>query len=653
MRFLLVPVMLLLGACSLTPSGANPVDPTGTAEGVATSDPAQPAQATTPEFPEGLAWINADPLTMAELRGRVVLLDFWTHGCINCIHIQPDLHRLQEEFGDELVVIGIHSPKFAAEGRTESIRNVALRYGITHPIVNDADHELWSMYAARAWPTVFLIDQDGQIVGRHEGEGVYDVVQPHINRLVTGEPTTAAPLATAPIQKPTTVLSFPSAIALSPDGEELFVADLGHQQIVRIDRRSGEINAVVGRGERGYTDGPPSIARFDRPQGLVVDEAGETLYVADSGSHTVRAVDLATGVVSTVAGTGERGTWPPAGGVAREVGLHSPWGLTMVGERLYVAMAGTHQIWVLDVATGIIGVYAGSGRESVEGGPRLTAGLAQPSGMTTDGSRVWFADAESSSIRGVVDESVELVAGADDGLFSFGLADGVGNDARFQHPLDVVWDDGTLWVADTYNGAIRGVDVESGEVWTLAGRFAGWAEGEDPRFNEPGGLAVWGDTLYVADTNNHSIRTVDVASGSASTLALSGIERFRAADGVTELEPVLVTPGTVTLRLDVDLPDGYRVNTDAPSSIAWSGTAGLVDPAVVETVGPEFPMEFRVEAVSSGVITGDVAVVYCEEERASICLFERVKLRLPLELAEHGTSTLRVDHTVELPAGMP
>jgi thiol-disulfide isomerase/thioredoxin len=111
-----------------------------------------------PEFPAGMQWLNtATPLRLADLRGKIVLLDFWTYCCINCMHIIPELTALERKYPNELVVIGVHSAKFHNEGDSENIRQAILRYEIQHPVVNDRDFRIWRSYAVRAWPTLMVI----------------------------------------------------------------------------------------------------------------------------------------------------------------------------------------------------------------------------------------------------------------------------------------------------------------------------------------------------------------------------------------------------------------------------------------------------------------------------------------------------------------
>jgi len=191
-------------------------------------------------------------------------------------------------------------------------------------------------------------------------------------------------------------------------------------------------------------------------------------------------------------------------------------------------MAGSHQIWMMDLARNSIGPLAGSGREGTADGPLMSAHLAQPSGLTLDGNgRLYFADSEASAIRMMETYSrrgrVATLAGSGKSLFDFGDADGVGDAARLQHPLGVVFHAGLLYVADTYNNKIKTVDPETRETRTLMGSDGGWRDGTEPLFYEPGGIDAAGGKLYVADTNNHCIRIVDLDTRRTSTLRLEDL----------------------------------------------------------------------------------------------------------------------------------
>ncbi len=673
---------LLAAACSGTSTGTtapSPAPPESEATTTTAAPPAtdpEPAPASyagvdpAPEFPPGLDWLNTDrPLTLAELEGKVVLLDFWTYGCINCIHIIPDLERLEREFADELVVIGVHSAKFTNEGATENIRQVVLRYGLEHPVVNDHEFRVWNQWGARAWPTVVLIDPAGNIVGGHSGEGVYPIVQPVIASLVA-EFDAAGLVDRSPVRisleregLPATILSFPGKVHADPKGDRIFVADTNHNRVVAARLSDGEVLDVYGSGRAGFDDGPARAATFHQPQGLALSSDGATLYVADTNNHAVREVDLVTGEVSTVTGTGVKGRWPPAGGPLPGTPLHSPWDLALDGDLLYVAMAGSHQIWAIDLAAGEAAPFAGNALESTKNGPRDEAELAQPSGLALGDGILYFADSESSAIRAVETDpaggDVLLVAGSDANLFDFGDVDAVGPAARFQHPLGVSVVGGDLYVADTYNSKIKVIDLAGGRVETLVGGEAGWADGANPLFYEPGGLHAAGGRLYVADTNNHAVRVVDPASGSTSTLLLKGIERFAPAPDdegfggvVVTLEPAAVAPGAGTVVLDVALPAGHKVNEDAPSSMRWEAPPAVARfgaGAERDITGTTFPVQIPVEFVGDGDVVGDVTVIWCAADAESLCYIAQLRFVAPITVIEGGAGEVVASYELTLP----
>jgi DNA-binding beta-propeller fold protein YncE len=472
-----------------------------------------------PELDGAVDWLNVPaPLSLAALRGKVVLLDFWTYGCINCMHVLPGLRRLEEKYRRELVVIGIHSAKFANERKSENIRHVLVRYDIDHPVANDARFEIWLAYGARAWPTLVLIDPEGYVVGTASGEGTIDafdraiaaVIQVFDARGLIDRTPIAQSLERARLA--TSTLAFPGKVIVDEASSRLFIADSNHHRVIEADL-DGRITRVIGSGAAGFANGAFAAASFYRPQGLALD-AG-MLYIADSENHAVRAADLATGRVTTVAGTGRQAAWGAEGGPARETALNSPWDLSIWQGHLFVAMAGAHQIWAIDRETGVARPFAGSGREArQDGGPR-DAAFAQPSGLVASDDALFVADSESNIIR-VVDATgaVRTIAGGD--LFEFGDRDGAGDAARFQHPLGVAWSAGRLFVADTYNHKVRTVDPATGDVRTFAGTGeAGLVDGERAaaQFYEPGGIAVANGALYVADTNNHVIRRITFDAG--------------------------------------------------------------------------------------------------------------------------------------------
>lgn len=486
-----------------------------------------------PEFPKGMEWLNtSQPVTLASLKGKVVVVDFWTYCCINCMHVLPDLKRLEHKYANELVVVGVHSAKFDTEKDTENIRQAILRYEIEHPVVNDNQMRVWQLWGVQAWPTVFLLDPEGKVAGYTSGEGIYHPFDQAISQLIT-EFDAKGLINRERIhfdlerdKMPAMPLSFPGKVLADQASNRLFIADSNHNRIV-ITTLEGAVLEVVGSGKLGFKDGSFTEACFDHPQGMALD--GNTLYVADTENHALRKVDLMAKMVSTLAGTGKQADRNSTVGKGPDTALNSPWDLVAHQGVLYIAMAGPHQLWRMDLTTGLIGAYAGNGREARVDGPLRSASLAQPSGITTDGQKLYFADSEISSIRSAdfdPNGKVETIVGLD--LFEFGDVDGVGPSVRLQHPLGVTWYEGVLYVADTYNNKIKRIIPQTQVATTFLGNGKeGYQDGKEPLFNEPGGVSIAGGKLFIADTNNHVIRVADLATKEVSTLKLEPEEKLR------------------------------------------------------------------------------------------------------------------------------
>ena len=481
--------------------------------------------ASAPELDGHHGWLNTDkPLRMADLRGKIVLLDFWTYCCINCHHVFPDLRRLEEKYAKELVVIGVHSAKFRNERDAENLRKAVLRHDLRHPVVNDADMKIFNAYRATGWPHFVLVDPEGRLYGRVGGEGNYDVLDEHIGKLVKQfEGKLDRAERTFRLEKEEKrPLAFPGKILATAD--RLFVADTNHHRILVLGH-DGKVQETIGGPTEGRADGDFRQARFRQPQGIALD--GDRLYVADTENHAIRVVDLKSRSVATVAGDG-RQVYDPKG---RGPSLNSPWDVAVVaGGQVFVAMAGNHQIWTVEPSKRAASPFSGTGAETLTDGPHATAAFSQPSGLTVLGRTLYVADAEVSGIRAVdlsPSGAVRTLVGT--GLFDYGDADGVGTKAKLQHVLGVHAHAGRVYLADAYNHKIKVLDPETKEVRTLFGdgqRGAedqpGWPKEGAPRarFSEPGGLWAVGDVLFVADTNNHAIRRCDLKSGEVRTLRI-------------------------------------------------------------------------------------------------------------------------------------
>lgn len=474
---------------------------------------------TAPELAGHRGWLNTGkPLSLSELKGKAVLLDFWTYGCINCIHIIPDLKKLEAKYPNELVVIGVHSGKFDNERETENIRRIILRYELEHPVVNDADFKIWDAYGVQAWPTQVLIDPQGETVLKTTGEGQLKLLDKTIGETVekfraSGE-LNAEPMKFA-LEKDKfadSPLLFPGKILADAKSSRLFIADSNHNRIV-VAKLDGTLLEIIGSGKAELKDGDFQTASFNRPQGMALN--GNFLYVADTSNQTIRRVDLTAKKVETVAGTGAQ-VFSRRGGAALTTPLNSPWDLQLIGRQLYVAMAGNHQIWRMDLVKNTIEPFAGSGREARVDGTLTESAFSQPSGLAFDGKTLYVADSEANIIRGIeiARGAVKTIAGGD--LFDFGDEDGAGDEVRLQHPLGVaVWGKQVL-IADTYNHKIKTLNP----VFRTVKSFVG----SNKEFYEPGGLSVAGGKLYIADTNNHAVRVVDLSTKKISTLEIKGLQ---------------------------------------------------------------------------------------------------------------------------------
>jgi DNA-binding beta-propeller fold protein YncE len=616
-----------------------------------------------PEIEGGSGWLNTDkPLSIAALKGKIILLDFWTYGCINCIHIIPDLKKLEAKYPNELVVIGVHSAKFENEKDTENIRRIILRYEIEHPVYNDSKFAVWQSYGVRAWPTRVLIDPAGYVIGGISGEGYYDEIDQVIAKTAEdfrkrgelNEQPLKLVLERAKVGD--LPLAFPGKILADAANDRLFIADSNHNRIV-ITKLDGTLVDTIGTADIGAADGAFDKASFYRPQGLAL--AGDSLYVADTENHLIRRVDLKTRTVETIAGTGKQTReYPPKGGTARTTALSSPWDLQLVGKSLYIAMAGPHQIWKLDLANNQVAPFAGSGREARQDGSLSESGFAQPSGITAIENTLYVADSESNIIRAidVAGGTVKTLVGGD--LFDFGDVDASGDEVRLQHPLGIFGFGNKVLIADTYNHKIKELDPKRRSVTTLFGTGKpGQADGASPSFYEPGGLTIANGKLYVADTNNHAIRVIDLKTKQASTLRLNGLtppaknmQALESADGPNAEETKAAAQNIVAgadgfIDVDVQLPPGYHLNPLAPQryKVSVDGPAIKIDEKNASRSSKDLKLPIRIPFSSSATagsanVRVQATLFYCREDNTGTCRIKTLIWQVPVSVANAGSN---------------
>ncbi len=635
-----------------------------------------PGRFAAPELDGGTEWLNTSgPISMKDLRGKIVILDFWTYCCINCMHILPDLKYLERKYPNQLVVIGVHHPKFENEHDSENIRSAILRYEIEHPVVNDSNSTIGQNFGFSSWPTLVLIDPEGKYVGQQPGEGNRELFDNVIAKMITYHRAKGT-LDETPVsfhlereQQTPTPLRYPGKVLADEAGGRLFISDSNHNRIV-VSSLDGKLIETIGTGAIGRKDGGYDEAQFDHPQGMTL--VGDQLYVADTENHLLRAIDLKTKKVATVAGTGEQshGRLTVADGPqpAALTPLNSPWALQHLNGMLYICMAGPHQLWTHKPGTDTVQVFAGTGREDIIDDALDGSALAQPSGITTDGKALFLVDSEGSAVRRVTlgaKGEVTTVVGPHDlargrSLFEFGDIDGPADKARLQHPLEVLFHQGNLFVADTYNHKIKLVNSQSGETasWLGTGKRGTDIKAGAVQLSEPAGLTIIGDELLIADTNNHRILATNMKTKATRELTISGLSvptpktvPVEDKTPVTDLPAQAVKAGTTTnLHVAFELPEGFKLNKLAPLNVQWQAASGdaVIDATVLasrqklKSDGLEATGPVSLTGTGSGVYTLTVTYSFCRDGTGGVCRFGKVKYRLPLTVGADGAEMIEL-----------
>ena len=599
-----------------------------------------PASSTGPRVraPElvGRGWLNTAPLRLADLRGKIVLLDFWTFCCINCLHVIDELRPLEEQYADVLVVIGVHSPKFEHERDPAALAAAVERYGVEHPVLDDPDLVTWQQYAARAWPTLAVIDPEGYLVASMAGEGHAPGLARLIDELVATHEAKGTlrrgrfqPRLSAAADS---ALRFPGKAVALPDGGFL-VSNSARHSLVELAADGETVVRRIGSGRRGAADGPADQAEFNEPQGLcrlpesVAEAVGYDVVVADTVNHRLRGLRLTDGQVRTVAGTGQawRGEVDFDAHDATAVDLSSPWDLAWYDGRVIVAMAGIHQLWWFDPVHGTAGVYAGTTVEGLRDGALEQTWLAQPSGLATsaDGARLWIADSETSALRWIADGELHTAVGT--GLFDFGHADGPAERALLQHPLGVLEAaDGTVLVADTYNNAIRRYHPDTRQMSTVATGVA-----------EPSDLVVDAEgRIWVVESAAHRLVPLPESAAPASVAD----RRLRTERPVTAL-----AAGTVRLEVLFRPPPGQQLDTSyGPATrleVSAMPAALLADGA---GVGTELSRTLVLDpSAGAGVLQVVAQAATCDvDSEHAACHLTRQDWGVPVRITADGQQQL-------------
>ncbi|MGA5560212.1 NHL domain-containing thioredoxin family protein [Streptomyces platensis] len=588
------------------------------------------ARVRAPELTGKGGWLNTGnkELTLSDLRGRIVVLDFWTFCCVNCLHVLDELRELEERHRDTVVIIGVHSPKFVHEAEHQAVVDAVERYGVEHPVLDDPELTTWKQYAVRAWPTLVVIDPEGYVVAQHAGEGHAHAIEKLVEELeAEHEAKGTLHRGDGPYVPPEPVatdLRFPGKAVRLPGGSFL-VSDTTRHQLVELAADGEQVLRRIGSGERGLT---PDT--FNEPQGLALLPDGR-VAVADTVNHAIRVLDPESGALETMAGTGKQ-WWQgsPTSGPAREVDLSSPWDLAWWQDRLWIAMAGVHQLWTYDPAAGTVQVAAGTTNEGLVDGPAAEAWFAQPSGLAAAGDRLWIADSETSAVRWV--EPAETGDGhvvrtaVGTGLFDFGHRDGAADQALLQHPLGVTaLPDGSVAIADTYNHALRRFDPASGEVTTLA---------KDLR--EPSDAVLVDGDLVVVESARHRLTRLRLPEEAIRVESVA----HRTQRAATE-----VAPGALRLEVVFQAPAGQKLDTRyGPSTrllVSATPPELLADGA---GAGTDLTRDLVLaDGMTGGVLHVSAMAASCDDApdiEYPACHVHQQDWGVPVEIAEGGVARL-------------
>jgi thiol-disulfide isomerase/thioredoxin len=600
----------------------------------------------------GDAWfgIEADAMSIADFRGRFLLLDFWTLCCVNCHHVLAELRPLEKKFSDALTVVGVHSPKFEHEKNPESVAAAMERHDIHHPVLNDPNMATWSSYNVRAWPTLVLVDPNGKIVSTYSGEGHSHAIEALLSELIpkyeaAGDLVRGTGVFVAP-ERSDSMLRQPGKIQVIPDrfrsyfkGADLLVSNSGGHNLVAINSSDPDIALVkIGAGTRGFTNGPLTEAQFAEPYGLrflpaeLAAQLGYELVVADTANHAIRAISFTNDSVITIAGTGQQWMQQEAtDGIGIDVNISTPWDVELIGDELLIGMAGEHRIWKLNLVSDVITVYAGTTNEGLVDGAVTQAWFAQPSAIVrseVQPGKIWVIDAETSALRVIEKDSITTLVGQ--GLFDFGHVDGSAEIALMQHPLGLTeLPDGNLLIADPYNKAVRRYSPATNQMTTLRR-----------------GLAEPSDVALIQTEAGARLAIVEAAANRVSIVAIEDSVLVAGAAMRTSRPALEVSPGASRLEISFTPPPGQKLDerfgpsthlvvSSTPREFLVSGAGS----------GPELKRDIELNPmITEGVLhvaaKGASCDVVTDEEVGAACHIHQQDWGIPIKLVAGATSVI-------------
>lgn len=635
-----------------------------------------------PPFSPGLPWINvSEPLTLEMLKGKIVLLDFWTFCCADCMHILPYLKKLEKQFEEYLVVIGVHTAKFDNEGKAENIKRAVMRYGIEHPVICDRGYSMWEKYFVREWPTLILIDPEGNIVERiacsQKPYGKFEIpIASLIQEYESSGELNSQSIPQIQIEADTqsNFLRFPGKVIADIQRNRIFISDTGHNRVLVAELDQNALNGsngesintrlidTIGNGRVGSSDGAFDDVTMHNPQGLCLHNG--KLLIADTDNHLIRLADLESRTLTTIAGNGKQWLYEaesnyvsgPFKWNAKEIALSSPWDLAADENQIFIAMAGSHHIWCLDLESNMIEIYAGTGRESLVDGERSMSQLSQPSALSIKDGVLYFVDSETSSVRCIDLKSGQVRTLIGEGLFAFGDKDGQGKSVLLQHPLGVVAYGDELLIADSYNHKIKSLQLAENSVTTISGNGKAGNAISPAQYSEPGGLCMFGENALIADTNNHRIIALNLHTKVASVVEIDS-EVPSSAPSLPNMHIVEIGSKTLKknasakIKIDLNIMHPFHLNDELPLNIYLLESNGLSFTNPGEKSGTnnnaqckslaagetEFEIRTLDQATSDKITKLAAVAYYCAEGENSACFVKSFVFELDLKLSDQST----------------
>ncbi|MGE8226587.1 MAG: hypothetical protein ACN6RK_12465 [Stenotrophomonas sp.] len=464
------------------------------------------------ELPTSAIWLNAAPATLQDMRGRPLVLAFVNGASVWCMQRVAEVMRWQARNPGRVQLLVVQVPRFEFEREPQHALKLLRRQGVNAPIVLDAQWDAWRKFDVQSWPTLLMLDAYGQERERLVGaagdlERALGSLSEGVMRPLDDDGDSIRELNA----EPRLPLLFPAGLVATAD--RLYVADTGHHRVLECTHE-GRVLRQFGLGSADLINGGVGEAAFNRPQGLAL--VREILYVADTGNHALRSINLISGQVDTLCGNGRAGD-PRAGVLAQpwDSPLNYPAAVAVADNQVHIAMAGDNHIWSYDLGTRELRWRAGAGAVEVRDGSGHLAAFAQPSSLVAVQQTLYVCDALGSAIRSVQlrGDLVQTLVGQ--GPWESGNVDGPRQRACLQYPLALAMgpDSPLLWIADAGNGSLRSLRLGGGDLSTV---------NLPRRLHGPAALAVAAGAIWIAEADAHAVLRFDPLSGELSEVPIEG-----------------------------------------------------------------------------------------------------------------------------------